>query len=390
MSELYPDDATLLALETDDETGVEYIPTGRSPYYLEFRKLIHRLLESTRRANDLRVYADGALSVGVRPGRCVIASTTVAFAGSTGLSVDDETTTFVWLDVNGDVVSDSASFPTDRTAYIPLAEITTASGAITQIDDRRSEAFLIAPDTGVLGFTASASEINQALDGIGTNVDAAALNDLTGGPTTTADAHHRHLQTLTSADAETEFRLVNDDAGTSANIALRFDLSGKLPGSVDLLPDPTRAFLRQRYLGDTYALVGTVHLQHTHAGELATSATDQLIGIVPADGVIDDIVLSVDANIESTVGTDGITATIKAAGVAVATTDPAVISADGSGARSTAAGDGQAAVVRNDGAEIVTRGSVVTMNLTRTASGSVSQEATDIVVMVVVRPDGPR
>lgn len=390
MSELYPDDTALLALETDDETGVEYIPTGRSPYYIEFRKLIQRLLESTRRANDLRVYADGALSIGVRPGRCVISNTPIVFVGSAGVSVDDDATTFVWLDGNGDVVTNDTAFPTDRAAYIPLAQITTVAGAIEQIDDRRGEAFLLAPDTSVLGLTATATEINQALDGINGSVAAAALNDLTGGATTTADAHHRHLQTLTSADAETEFRLVNDDAGASANIALRFDLSAKLPAPVDLLPDPTNAFLRQRYLGDTFALVGTVHLQRTHDGALAASASDQLVGVVPADGVIDDVVLSVGTNIESTTGTDGVSATIRVAGVAVTTTSPEMTSADGTGARTTASGEGQAAIVRSDGGEIVTRGSLITVDLTRTASGTVSQEATDVVVLIVVRPDGPR
>jgi hypothetical protein len=80
MSERYPDDAALLALESDAATGVEYIPTGRSPYYLEFRKLVQRLLLAAERANDLRVYQDGDLSIGVRPGRCLIQNAAVTFA----------------------------------------------------------------------------------------------------------------------------------------------------------------------------------------------------------------------------------------------------------------------------------------------------------------------
>ncbi len=67
MSERYPSDATLLALSQDDATGVEYIPTGRSPYYLEFRKMLYRLLRATERANDLRVHQDGDLTAGVPP-----------------------------------------------------------------------------------------------------------------------------------------------------------------------------------------------------------------------------------------------------------------------------------------------------------------------------------
>ena len=46
MPERYPSDATLLALSADTATGVEYIPTGQSPYYLQFRKLLQGLLDA--------------------------------------------------------------------------------------------------------------------------------------------------------------------------------------------------------------------------------------------------------------------------------------------------------------------------------------------------------
>jgi hypothetical protein len=47
MAEVYPSDSELLNLQSDSETGVEYIPTGTAPYYLHFRKLLHRLLLAT-------------------------------------------------------------------------------------------------------------------------------------------------------------------------------------------------------------------------------------------------------------------------------------------------------------------------------------------------------
>ena len=37
MAEVYPSDNTLLNIESESETGVEYIATGQSPYYLQFR-----------------------------------------------------------------------------------------------------------------------------------------------------------------------------------------------------------------------------------------------------------------------------------------------------------------------------------------------------------------
>ena len=44
MSETYPSDSVLLALTSDPDTGVEYIETGKAPYYLEFRKMLYRIL----------------------------------------------------------------------------------------------------------------------------------------------------------------------------------------------------------------------------------------------------------------------------------------------------------------------------------------------------------
>lgn len=55
MSEVYPSDNELLQIISDTETGVEYIPTGQAPCYLEFRKLLYRLLLATKQGNDLCV-----------------------------------------------------------------------------------------------------------------------------------------------------------------------------------------------------------------------------------------------------------------------------------------------------------------------------------------------
>ncbi len=69
MSEVYPSDNELLNIVSDSETGVEYIATGTAPYYLEFRKLLYRLIMAVRRANDLRVFDEGGLDIGVKPGK---------------------------------------------------------------------------------------------------------------------------------------------------------------------------------------------------------------------------------------------------------------------------------------------------------------------------------
>ncbi len=387
MTERYPDDAALLALGADAETGVEYIPTGLSPYYLEFRKLIHRLLLSAHRANDLRVFQEDDLTVGVRGGRCVIGDTAITFEGSTGLTVENNATTSIWLDDAGTVQTSTAGLPDDRTTFIPLAEVIAEAGAITTLVDRRGEAFLRAVDLVSLGVNASAGEINQAMMGIHATVNSAALNTLTGGGV--ADTEHRHESISTDEDAETSFRLTNVNTGASANVALAFDLPMLLPYSTVLAPDVSTGWLQQRFGSQTYALLGATSLQYAHEGDLNATQTDKLMGTVPIDGTISDVILTIGSNIESDTASDGLSATVRVNGAVVTSTPPAITNATGTGFRSTAQGDGTAAVVVSDGTEQVSKGDVLTVDLTRNVTGTVSNEASNIVVQVVVRGSQP-
>jgi len=278
MSEYYPQDAALLALTSDAETGVEYIPTGLSPYYLGFRKLVHRMLDATRRANDLRVYQDGALTIGVRPGRCGVAATAIGFAGATEVSLTDNATNHVWLDAAGAVQTGTSGLPADRARFVPLASVTTSGGAVSAITDLRGEAFLAVPP------------------------------------------------------------------------------------------------------------VNEVVVQFRHAGDLTASLSDSLLGVAPIDGVVKDVVLSVGGNLETDTSADGVSATAKVNGVALTSADPELTDADGAGFRSTARGDGATAVVKSDGTEQVSRGDVLTVDVTRDVVGSVTTEASDVVVMVTIQP----
>jgi hypothetical protein len=389
MTEWYPDDGALLALETDAATGVEYIPTGQSPYYLSFRKLVQRLLRVAERANDLRVYQDGALSVGVRGGRCVIGGDSLAYAGESGVAVSNNTTTSVWLDAAGVARTGESGFPTDRVSHVRLAEVVASAGAITEVRDYRGEWFGVVADLAGMGVTAGRDDINRALDGIGAGVDAAALTRLTEGAESTADVDHRHERMYTDADSEKVFTLTNAGAGASANVGLRFDLPGKMAGVTDLLLDEGHGFLRQRYLGVSYGLVGSSRVTFGYEGAMGSSQTGKLMGVVPLDGVVSDVILSVGQNMVSSVSTDGVSATVKVNGVAVTSADPELDSVDGTGFRCTCRGDGVAATVQSDGTERVSKGGVLTVDVTRTAAGTVSVEPGDVVVMVVIRADGP-
>ncbi len=131
MTELYPPDATLNALSgsADPEQEVLFIPTGQSPYYTSFYKMLHRLLAVARRAGDLRVYKDGPLTFGVRAGRFCDGPANVDYAGSTGNALANTAVNSVYLTPAGVLTVSQSGFPAaGATPHIPLATITTGGG----------------------------------------------------------------------------------------------------------------------------------------------------------------------------------------------------------------------------------------------------------------------
>lgn len=140
MAEVYPSDNELLNIISDEETGIEYITTGKAPYYLEFRKLLYRLLLATRRANDLRVFDEGGLDIGVKSGKFWLGTTLIEYSGSNGNTLaDDKSNIYVYLDSQGNLVlNEYTNFPNmETTPHLRLAIITTSNGDITQIIDAR-------------------------------------------------------------------------------------------------------------------------------------------------------------------------------------------------------------------------------------------------------------
>lgn len=379
----------ILSLVEDASTGVEYIPTGSSPYFLEFRKLIQRTLLAAGRANDMRVYQDGDLTIGVRPGRCLIQNVALDYGGAAGIAVVSNATTYVWMDSAGAIQLSSVGLPADRTSFVPLAEIVAGVAGIVSITDLRGEAYLNVPGLTLMGIAATATEINQAVAGIGATVDVDALNRLTAGPESTADSEHRHLQVFQDQDSESFFTLINNNSGTNTNSALVISLPNRLANDTLLLPNLGNGFLSQRHGGTTYNLVGSVHAQIAFEGSLVGTQAGKLMGAVPIDGTVSHVILSLGTNIESTVATDGVSASVKVNGVAVTSTDPSIQSVDGMGFKSTSQGVGTVAVVKSDGTEQVQRGDVFTVDLIRNVSGTVTVEAADIVVLVVMRAKQP-
>jgi hypothetical protein len=140
MAEVYPSDNELLNIQSDSETGVEYIQTGTAPYYLHFRKFLYRLLLATKRANDLRVYDEGGLDVGVKAGAFWLDTELVSYDGSSGNTLaDDKEHIYVYLDSTGNLVTDEySSFPDMAiTPHVRLAIVATSGGDIDSITDCR-------------------------------------------------------------------------------------------------------------------------------------------------------------------------------------------------------------------------------------------------------------
>ncbi|MBN1508733.1 MAG: hypothetical protein JW955_17930 [Sedimentisphaerales bacterium] len=140
MSEVYPSDNELLNLQSDAETGVEYIPTGTAPYYLHFRKLLYRLLLSLRRSNDLRVYDEGGLDIGVKAGQFWLGTDLVEYRGSSANTLaDNRSDIYLYLDAQGVLVTNEySSFPNMAvTPHVRLAIVTTSNGDISSLTDCR-------------------------------------------------------------------------------------------------------------------------------------------------------------------------------------------------------------------------------------------------------------
>ena len=151
MAEVYPSDNELLNIVSDAETGVEFIATGTAPYYMEFRKLLYRLLLASKRSNDLRVYDEGGLDIGVKAGRYWVGTDLVNFTGSSGNALaDDKANIYIYLDSAGTLVINEYTGWPDMTSspHVRLAVVTTAGGDITSLEDARDHHSIAMPSSG--------------------------------------------------------------------------------------------------------------------------------------------------------------------------------------------------------------------------------------------------
>lgn len=389
MPETYPTDRELLALSQDDATGVEYIPTGQSPYVTAYRRMLYRLLRAAERANDLRVYEMGGRMVGVRGGRCFVGAQPRDIASPSPIELAADATTHLYVNESAAIIASTTGLPADRATFIPLAEVVTDAERVTVLTDLRGESFLQAQSAALAGITATTNAINQALDGITPDVTAANLSILTAGSLGTADTQHRHLFTGQDVDGPATVSFANLSNDAAATIGLNFSLPLVMPDVTRLQVDRDTGYLQQSHLGEAYHLLGGTALQWTHPGALASSPTSQLVGCAPVSGEIVAVILSARLNTQSSDNADGLSLNASVNGNPLTTAPATLTAADGSAFRSTDQGDGVAATIATDGTEDISRGDLITLDLTYTDNGTVSQQPTDLAVLVVIKADRP-
>ena len=146
MAEVYPSDAWLEDTFTGDaETGAVAVPEGTKPCFLEWQQYKYRAGLAMRRANDFRVFDEGTLDVGVKAGKAFLNGAVRTYAGSTGNTLTDDTTNYLYIDAAGALVVNIVGYPPDTEEHIRLARVLTAAGDISSITDDRGQCMYGAP-----------------------------------------------------------------------------------------------------------------------------------------------------------------------------------------------------------------------------------------------------
>jgi hypothetical protein len=137
--------ADALSGTTDNQTDLVYPAIGESTYYTTIYRLVHRLLTVAKAANAFRLYKDGTLTCGVRPGRCTRGTTVYNYAGTGAQALTNDAVNYLWLQVDAGVLAlhvNTTGMPNPATTpNLPLGTIATGTqscGAVTgqySVDD---------------------------------------------------------------------------------------------------------------------------------------------------------------------------------------------------------------------------------------------------------------
>lgn len=244
MAEVYPSDNDLLNMQSDSETGVEYIPTGTAPYYLHFRKLLYRLLLAARRANDLRVYDEGGLDIGVKSGKFWLGTTLINYADSSGNTLaDDKANIYIYLNSSGTLVTNEySSFPDMATTpHIRLAQVSTSGGDIDSIIDCRAGHNIALPyEAGGIKKTIQAHTADDTLTedesgSVHTNLGASTTVTLTlPAPAPPGTVFSFAVQATQQLRIDPGTAAIRDDSGQTAD---KYKSAGTIGAALTIIAD---------------------------------------------------------------------------------------------------------------------------------------------------------
>ena len=181
--ELTDEQANALHGTTDADTDFRYHSPGDAGYFTEGQRQRHRLLTIAKAiSNSLRVYRDGELTFGVRPGRVRNGDACCVHSGIAGVALTDDATNCVYMTAADLAAGDSVSVSTDGfpaqsvVPHTPLAEIDVAGGVYgpDDISDRRGLAAF------ALGSAMSAEDANALVAGVTSNADALHVHSVAG------------------------------------------------------------------------------------------------------------------------------------------------------------------------------------------------------------------
>ena len=135
-TELASGTANALSGTTDSTLDFTWPTIAESPYYTTWYRMFalwKRILEQNPDA--LRVYKDGDLTFGVKPGKYFNGDSVVSYTEETAQALTDNSTNYIYLTAAGVLTVNTTGFPAAyTTAHIPLATILTASGVYDHTD----------------------------------------------------------------------------------------------------------------------------------------------------------------------------------------------------------------------------------------------------------------
>jgi hypothetical protein len=165
-NETYPAETSVALLDgtTDQGTGLAYIAKGVGPasqpsYEIQYNRRQQRQNLRLAVITEGMVVDEGALKIGVYPFNYTLGGLHKRFAGATNQGVPDNATRYVYVDSSNSLQIADA-YPADISAFVPLAKVIAAGGAVTMESHIGRARVVVGPQIRRIGTTVGAESSN--------------------------------------------------------------------------------------------------------------------------------------------------------------------------------------------------------------------------------------